>query len=338
MPVAPPPPTPAAQAPAGTVTVPKGATWSTALLALLKAPPTPANYKFLNQWFLREHDAAELNGAQYGNNPFFTTIGGSSSVGQIKAGTFPRMPGNSAGVAMYPNEATGVWLNAYHMLYSYPSIVAALRTGNPASYQNNSHFQGELKAWSGGGYQGFATIQAPSGPVGATIETDLASNKAPGGPGGGLLGKVAGALKDGILHEPLVAVGLAGPEAVLKVVGGPMKLADFLGKLTDPHFILRGLQIVAGGVMVGAGVILLVRQVALAADLPDPAKLVGPGVVKAAQASTAGGRAATAQAKTNPRTSRQGTPRRTERVRPLDDQPRAPRPSSSSQDYGTVPF
>lgn len=51
--------------------------------------------------------------------------------------------------------------------------------------------------------------------------------------------------------------------------------AGLVGRLTDPSYLLRGLQIVAGGVLVLTGVVLLTRQVALAADLPDPAGLAG---------------------------------------------------------------
>lgn len=57
------------------------------------------------------------------------------------------------------------------------------------------------------------------------------------------------------------------------VVGAGVSVATFIGRLTDPAYILRGLQIVAGGVLVLVGLALLVRQVALAADLPDPAGL-----------------------------------------------------------------
>jgi hypothetical protein len=51
----------------------------------------------------------------------------------------------------------------------------------------------------------------------------------------------------------------------------------FLGKITDPHNILRGLQVVAGAVLVLVGVVLLARQVALAADVPTPDRVPLPG-------------------------------------------------------------
>lgn len=60
---------------------------------------------------------------------------------------------------------------------------------------------------------------------------------------------------------------------VAKHVPGVQQAADvagFLGKLTDPSYLLRGLQIVAGAVLMLAGLVLLTRQVALAADIPTP--------------------------------------------------------------------
>lgn len=47
-------------------------------------------------------------------------------------------------------------------------------------------------------------------------------------------------------------------------------VAGFLGKLTDPSYLLRGMQILAGAVLVLTGIVLLTRQVALAADVPLP--------------------------------------------------------------------
>ena len=80
------------------------------------------------------------------------------------------------------------------------------------------------------------------------------------------LGGIAHGVNSGLRHIPGVA-------QVEGVASGVSSVADFLGKLTDPHYILRGLQIVAGAVLVLAGIVLLTRQVALAADLPDPVGL-----------------------------------------------------------------
>lgn len=61
----------------------------------------------------------------------------------------------------------------------------------------------------------------------------------------------------------------------IPVVGQAIQVGDFLGRLTDPSYLLRGLQLVAGAVLVLTGVVLLTRQVALAADLPDPLRAIG---------------------------------------------------------------
>lgn len=61
--------------------------------------------------------------------------------------------------------------------------------------------------------------------------------------------------------------GVAQTESV---IGAVDTVGKFLGRVTDPAYILRGLQIVAGAVLVLVGVVLLTRQVALANDLPDP--------------------------------------------------------------------
>jgi len=55
------------------------------------------------------------------------------------------------------------------------------------------------------------------------------------------------------------------------VVNDVLAVPRFLAKITDPHNILRGLQVVAGAVLVLVGLLLLTRQVGLAADAPSPA-------------------------------------------------------------------
>lgn len=257
---------------AGNTPLPSGTIWSTALLMLLKAPLSPQNYQFLNQWAIREHGS---DTTLYANNPFFTTAGGSGTVGDIKAGSYPLIPDsafgpgrtNTAGVPAYPNLATGVWITAYHLASEYPAIVAALRTGNPASAANSTAFTGELKAWSGSSYTGFAGISAPAGPVGPPIGTSLEVGKIPSSVGQSILAHGTSTASSLLNHVP----GVSQAEAV----------GSFLGKLTDPSYLLRGLQIVAGAGMVAIGVTLLARQVALAADVPSPVKAV-PGVAAAA--------------------------------------------------------
>jgi hypothetical protein len=251
------------------------AVWSTELLNLLHAPLTPANYRFVNQWATREHGTATT---LYANNPFFTTAGAGGTVGFLKAGMFPGLP-NTPGVAKYPSLEVGVYANAYHIASGYPAIAAALRSGNPAAAASSSAFQADLRRWSGSGYSGLAGISAAAGPVGPSVNVgqvsaDAAKAAALGGKGiSDIPGAVAGAVGGAVNHIPGVvqAEGIAG----------------FLGKLTDPSYILRGLQIVAGGALVMAGVVLLARQVALAADLPDPAGLAMTAATKKAPVAAA---------------------------------------------------
>jgi hypothetical protein len=106
-----------------------------------------------------------------------------------------------------------------------------------------------------------------------------------GGAAGAQIGQGAagqGASLGGIIGNPSDIL-----KGIQDVTGNPKKdpilgplfsTGEFLGKLTDPKYILRGLQIVAGGAMVLVGVTLLVRQVGLpttyepAPDLSNKAK------------------------------------------------------------------
>lgn len=243
-------------------------TWSTGLLSLLHAPLTPANYRFVNQWVLREHVSGDLyGGSMYGNNPFFTTAGAGGTVGPFKAGDYPRVPAsvspaaNRAGVALYPNLAVGVVANAYHIATEYPTVAAALRSGDPSSFAGNPRFQQELTRWSGAGYSGFQSIAAPSGPVGPKFSS------------GDFKREIAGIAQgsDPFKGAPQ-SVGSAAARAANAVPGVKQAeaVAGFVGKLTNASYILRGLQVVGGGLLVGVGAVLLARQVALAADVPAP--------------------------------------------------------------------
>lgn len=99
-------------------------------------------------------------------------------------------------------------------------------------------------------------------PEGESFRQFVATGSA-GAAGGISLGGIAHDVNSGLRHVPGVA-------QVEGVASGVMSVGDFLGKLTDPSYILRGLQVIAGAVLVLVGIALLVRQVALAADLPDP--------------------------------------------------------------------
>lgn len=73
------------------------------------------------------------------------------------------------------------------------------------------------------------------------------------------------------------SIGAPVRDAASEAVDTALAVPRFLGKLADPHNILRGLQIVAGAVLVLVGLVLLTRQVALAADVPIPDRVPLPG-------------------------------------------------------------
>lgn len=129
-------------------------------------------------------------------------------------------------------------------------------------------------------------FERPADPASETANAirSYSSGQGPklGGGGGSFLGGVtgfvgdaAGTVNSGLRHIPGVA-------QVEGAAGAVVSVGDFLAKLTDPHYILRGLQILAGAVLVLAGIVLLTRQVALAADLPDPVGLAAAAASKGA--------------------------------------------------------
>lgn len=253
--------------------------WSTALLNLLHAPLTPQNYQFVNQWATREHNGGPAL-SDGSNNPFFTTAGAGGTVGPLRSGLFPEW--NSIGVAKYPTLGIGVYANALHIGSQYPAIARALRSGNPGAYAGDPSFQHELTTWSGGGYAGFSAIPAAAGPVGPTLDTHQmmvdVGNAITGKPvhsgGGGVTGFVKGLPGDVVSGVGDIAGGANSIARHIPGVAQAEGIASFLGKLTDPSYILRGLQIVAGAGLVATGATLLVRQIALASDLPDPVAAV----------------------------------------------------------------
>jgi len=105
-------------------------------------------------------------------------------------------------------------------------------------------------------YQGSGTAAA----VAATANTGSASDWTSGG-----VSNAPGSSGSGLLP------GISQAQAI----------ADFLGKLTDPSYILRALEIIAGGVLVIVGLYLLARQVGLAPDVTA----VAPAPVRAAAAA-----------------------------------------------------
>lgn len=121
--------------------------WEEQLLALLGAPITQQNISFLDSWQSLEGPGV-LN---QGNNPFAletSYYGGALST-----------LWNSQGVQMYPDLQTGLLNTRAFLQHGYQDIIAALKSGNPFSYNLSS----SLKAWSNGAYSSISPSGASSG-------------------------------------------------------------------------------------------------------------------------------------------------------------------------------
>lgn len=207
------------------------------------APHRPATHAFLVAWSSVEDTKAHWN-------PLATTrtLPGSTT-----------LPGNTAGVQQYATPEEGVQATA-DTIKGYPTILAVLR-GKASPFGTgpggvNPLLAQDLNTWSGHRDQGAA----------ATSYVRKVILNFQGNPKG--QGAADWTSGDGGLAD----AGTAAKDAALAVPA-------FLGKVTDPAYILRGLQIVAGAVMVLVGVVLLTRQVALANDLPDPLSALSRGAV-----------------------------------------------------------
>lgn len=222
-----------------------------AVLVKLGLPTTTANVQLLEA-------QAQAEGTSAKNNPLATTLGIS---GQSAA-----LPGNSAGVQQYTTPEVGVNATA-RTLQSYPGILSLLRTGAPLTVGLTSSANADYTRWSNGntGYGRQVFLNAQGNPKGTTADISLGSFDL-----GALLSEAGGAAK----HIPGVQQAVDAYDATLST-------GKFLGRLTQPSYILRGLQVAAGGVLILVGTVLLARQVGLAADLPNPVR-AAPGVAAVA--------------------------------------------------------
>ncbi len=154
---------------------------------------------------------------------------------------------NSSHVKNYRTPAQGVTATAATIRGGYPSVLSALKSGKGFSAPTGGLLH-DLSVWASGGDSAAGKVYA---------QRVIQNARAPGTP------------PAGFWHDPVVS-GAAG--AASAAADAALAVPRFLEKLTDPAYILRGLQIVAGAVLVIVGVVLLARQVALAADLPDPTR------------------------------------------------------------------
>src|SRR5690348_1435278 len=122
--------------------------WYRDVLAGLDAPDTAKNELFLNVW-----QTYEQSGAQ--NNPLNTTEPWAGAT------TF-----NSAGVKNYPTTTAGANATAATLENGrYPDIVAALRSGDPFTYNDPQAVADQVTTW---GTPSFASWYLKSGPTAQT--------------------------------------------------------------------------------------------------------------------------------------------------------------------------
>lgn len=214
----------------GSTSAGAGTTQQDFFTAVLKRMGAPATQANLS--FLYGWAHAEGTAAAY--NPLATTQREQGSTG---------LSGNSAGVQNYTDAASGEAATAATLSGGhYPNIAALLRSGKglagvtPAIYP-------DLNLWQ-------------SGKPGNTSLTGYIRNV--------LLSGQTAASQTNKTGLQTVTGDVTGAVGAVESVG------SFLGDLTNPSYILRGLQVVGGGVLVFTGAVLLAKQVGLAPDLPTP--------------------------------------------------------------------
>lgn len=282
--------------------------WRKNVLLAIGAPATKQNLAFLEGW-------AHVENTKAAYNPLATTL-------DMPGAT--TLSGNPDGVKNYRTFQQGVTATA-RTIRGYPAVVAALRRNKP-----------ELAA------PGLASMPG--------------HKWAPFDPG--YVGKVSRAFGDALLNEsgsslrhPLRGVGLDD----IPIVGGTLDGArDAGGAVVDTgQAIAGGIQtviqtvfdvntwrrgglIMAGGIFVFAGLLLLARSIGSPANMAQ--KIAPDGTLAGdAAALLPTGRAMKAAAAMGP--AKKANLRKTTKVRPLDDPgPRARRSGPSAQDRDGVPF
>jgi hypothetical protein len=125
--------------------------WAQDLLGALGDKPTSANEQFIENWLPREGTKAK-------NNPMATTLGSRASGVTVPGSTYF----NSAGVQNYPTYQTGVQATKSTLEEPrYNAIAAALASGDPYTYPNQSALESEFSTWSGSGYTSVTAGTSP---------------------------------------------------------------------------------------------------------------------------------------------------------------------------------
>lgn len=215
-----------------------------ALLQAIGAPVNAANRLLVAAWISAEGTKARFN-------PLATT---QSAPG---ASNF-----NSVGVKNYPTFAAGVHATAQTLQNGrYPGILSSLRSGTAAPNDVVNRYAREFNTWGTG-----------AGAVASQLH--------------GLQGGKSSALFPGVGKW---LTSLPGGNALFG--GGPANLqnsvmdfgriGELIGNLVDPHWWLRVLELLGGGVLVLTGLYLLAKQI----GLPSPAGAIPSRRVAAAAAA-----------------------------------------------------
>lgn len=123
--------------------------WQQAVLAALGVPVTVSNERFLSDWQPYEGGSASFN-------PLNTTEPWAGATSY-----------NMVGVKNYPSASAGAQATAATLKNgNYPSIMAALRTGDPYTFANASGVADNISTWGTPNYAA-AFLLAAGAPAGA---------------------------------------------------------------------------------------------------------------------------------------------------------------------------
>jgi hypothetical protein len=213
--------------------------WANAVLAGLGITPTAQSVDFLHMWAGREGVPQTID--RYNWLGTTLPIGGSHGT-------------NGPGVQSYGSFVDGVTATVKMLSQSnFSAIRGALASGAPQTYAGNAQVQSEFRTWSGGGYSWPQT-----------------SARVTGTGTGNLSFSDAEALAKAGLSGHTNQFDFPGGGTVSSAVGAVSSVGDFLSRLTDPNYLIRGLQILGGAGLVAGGLFLLAKQIGLASSVPGP--------------------------------------------------------------------
>lgn len=200
-----------------------------AVLHAIGAPITATNRMLLLAWTQAEGTKAKFN-------PLATT---QPAVG---ASNF-----NSVGVKDYASFQSGVQATAATLKNGrYPGILSSLRAGNVSPNDIVNRYAREFDTWGTGA--GAVSSRLHSLQAGGPLSQIAAGFNA-------VMGQVAKV--DPFITNPLGAAGGSNP------LSGFARIGDLIGNVLDPHWWLRVLELLAGGVLVMTGLYLLARQIGM---------------------------------------------------------------------------